>query len=144
MRNILNHTAARDKVAVLAARKSITEAPTLVAARKALGEAVETLGRKSPRAAALLDRHGEEILAAYQLPEGHRKRMRSTNMLERVNQEIKRRTRVIRIFPNEQACVRLVSTLMMELNQEWMARLYLNMEAVTVDAENSKTTSAAA
>jgi putative transposase len=54
--------------------------------------------------------------------------MRSTNMLERVNQEIKRRTRVIRIFPNEQACVRLVSTLMMELNQEWMERIYLNME----------------
>ncbi len=57
--------------------------------------------------------------------------MRSTNMLERVNQEIKRRTRVIRIFPNEQACVRLVSTLMMELNQEWMERIYLNMEVVT-------------
>jgi transposase-like protein len=49
-------------------------------------------------------------------------------MLERVNQEIKRRTRVIRIFPNEQACLRLVSTLMMELNQEWMERIYLNME----------------
>ena len=145
VRNILNHTAARDKAAVLAALKSVTEAPTLVAARKALGEAVETLGRKSPRAAALLDQHGEEILAVYRLPEGHRKRMRSTNMLERVNQEIKRRTRVIRIFPNEQACVRLVSTLMMELNQEWMARLYLNMEVVTVEAEkNSKTTGAAA
>ncbi len=57
--------------------------------------------------------------------------MRSTDMLERVNQEIKRRTRVIRIFPNEQACVRLVSTLMMELNQEWMERIYLNIEVNT-------------
>jgi putative transposase len=128
VRNLLNHTAAREKAFVLGLLKAITEAPTLVAARKALSEAVEALGRRAPKAAALLDAYGEEILAVYQLPEAHRKRMRSTNMLERVNQEIKRRTRVIRIFPNEQACVRLVSTLMMELNQEWMERIYLNME----------------
>jgi putative transposase len=134
VRNLLNHTAAREKAAVLAQLKSVTEAPSLVTARKALSEAVETLGRRSPRVAALLDAHGEEILAAYQLPESHRKRMRSTNMLERVNQEIKRRTRVIRIFPNEQACSRLVSTLMMELNQEWMERLYLRMEETTAAA----------
>lgn len=138
VRNILNHTAARDKAMVLAQLKTITEAPTLTAARKALGEAVDALGRRNPRAAALLDQHGEEILAVYQLPDGQRKRMRSTNMLERVNQEIKRRTRVIRIFPNEQACVRLIGTLMMELNQEWMERLYLRMEentAASAEAE---------
>jgi putative transposase len=131
VRNILNHTAAREKTFVLGILKTITEAPTLVAARKALAEAVESLGRRAPKAAALLDGCGEEILAVYQLPEAHRKRMRSTNMLERVNQEIKRRTRVIRIFPNEQACVRLVSTLMMELNQDWTERIYLNMEVNT-------------
>lgn len=134
VRNLLNHTAAREKAFVLGLLKAITEAPTLVAARKALVEAVEALGRRAPKAAALLDASAEEILAVYQLPEAHRKRMRSTNMLERVNQEIKRRTRVIRIFPNEQACVRLVSTLMMELNQEWMERIYLNME---VNTENT-------
>jgi len=128
VRNILNHTGAGDKGAVIAQLKTITEAPTLTAARKALGEAVDALSRRNPRAAALLDQHGEEILAVYQLPEAHRKRMRSTNLLERVNQEIKGRTRVIRIFPNAPACVRLVSTLMMELNQEWMERLYLTME----------------
>jgi transposase-like protein len=109
--NVLNHTAAREKAFVLGRWRSIPEAPTLSAARKALAEAVESLGRRTPKAAALLDACGEEILAVYQLPEAHRKRMRSTNMLERVNQEIKRRTRVIRIFANEQACVRLVSTL---------------------------------
>ncbi len=81
VRNLLNHTAARDKMAVLAQIK--TEAPTLSAARKAIGEAVDALGRRNPRAAALLDQHGEEILAFYRIPDGHRKRMRSTNMLER-------------------------------------------------------------
>ena len=68
--------------------------------------------------------------------------MRSTNMLERVNQEIKRRTRVIRIFQNEQACVRLVSTLMMELNQEWMERIYLRMEVNAETADEADRTAA--
>jgi transposase-like protein len=142
VRNILNHSAGREKAQVLGLLKAITEAPALVTARKAMREAVEGLARRSPRAAALLDEHGEEILAVYQLPESHRKRMRSTNMLERVNQEIKRRTRVIRIFPNEQACVRLVSTLMMELNQEWMERLYLRMEDLTPASAEAETKAA--
>jgi len=128
VRNVLNHTAARDKALVLAALRSITEAPTLVSARKALQETIETLARRVPKVAALLDDHGEEILTVYQLPERHRKRMRSTNMLERTNQEIKRRTGVIRNFPNEQACLRLVSAWMIELNQEWMERIYFTME----------------
>jgi transposase-like protein len=65
----------------------------------------------------------------YALPEAHRKRsMRTTNMLERQNQELKRRTRVVRIFPNEQSCLRLVSALLIETSQEWMGRIYLSME----------------
>ena len=64
----------------------------------------------------------------YALPEAHHKRMRTTNMLERQNQELKRRTRVVRIFPNEQSCLRLVSALLIETSQEWMGRLYLRME----------------
>ena len=77
--------------------------------------------------AEFLDTYGEEILGVYALPESHRKRMHSTNMLERYNQEIKRRTRVVRIFPNEQSCIRLVSALAIETNEEWMARRYLNI-----------------
>ena len=80
-----------------------------------------------PKVAEYLDTYGEEILAVYALPEPHRKRMRSTNMLERYNEEIKRRTRVVRIFPNEQSCIRLVVAMVMETNEEWMARRYLNM-----------------
>ena len=61
--------------------------------------------------------------------------MRSTNLLERLNQEIKRRTRVIRIFPNEDACLRLISALAMETNLEWMERVYLKMDETTVSEE---------
>jgi transposase-like protein len=49
-------------------------------------------------------------------------------MLERQNQELKRRTRVIRVFPHEQSCLRLIAALLMETNQEWMSRIYLRME----------------
>jgi putative transposase len=54
--------------------------------------------------------------------------MRTTNLLERQNQELKRRTRVVRVFPNEQSCLRLVCALLMETNQEWMEQLYLRMD----------------
>lgn len=54
--------------------------------------------------------------------------MRTTNMLERQNQELRRRSRVVRIFPNAQSCLRLVSALLIENSREWMCRLYLRME----------------
>jgi transposase-like protein len=72
--------------------------------------------------ARLLEECGEQILGVYALPEAHRKRMRTTNMLERQNQELKRRTRAIRVFPHEPSCLRLVTTLLMETNQEWMGK----------------------
>ena len=73
-------------------------------------------------------RHTPEILAVYTLPAGHRKRLRSTNVLERYNQELKRRTRVVRIFPNGASCLRLVCALAIETNEEWLARRYLRMD----------------
>jgi transposase-like protein len=100
-------------------------------ARTALAAAVAELEKKAPKTARLLEEHGEEILGVYALPEAHRKRMRTTNMLERQNQELKRRTRVVRIFPNEQSCLRLVSALLIETSQEWMGRVYLCMEEDT-------------
>ena len=61
-------------------------------------------------------------------PEGHRRRIRTTNGLERLNQEIKRRTRVVRIFPNREACLRLVTALAVEQSEEWVTgRRYLDM-----------------
>jgi putative transposase len=67
----------------------------------------------------------EETLGVYQLPQEHRKRMKSTNMLERLNQELKRRSRVVRIFPNEASCLRLMTALCQEYSEDWMNRKYL-------------------
>jgi len=68
-------------------------------------------------------------LSCLSFPESHRKRIRTINGLERLNQEIKRRTRVVRIFPNREACLRLVTALCVEQSEEWVTgRRYLDME----------------
>lgn len=72
-----------------------------------------------------LEENLEETLGVYQLPQEHRKRMKSTNMLERLNQELKRRSRVVRIFPNEASCLRLMTALCQEHSEDWMNRKYL-------------------
>ena len=82
-----------------------------------------------PRVAEHLEEHIEECLTCLTFPESHRRRIRTTNGLERLNQEIKRRTRVVRIFPNREACLRLVSALAVEQSEEWLTgRRYLEME----------------
>jgi putative transposase len=75
-----------------------------------------------------LEEHIEECLSCLAFPESHRRRIRTTNGLERLNQEIKRRTRVVRIFPNEKSCLRLVTALAVEQSEEWITgRRYLDM-----------------
>ena len=128
IRNVLSKVPKKDKGKILAHLREITGASSLESAQNRLRDAVDALQTSHPKAADLLDEHGEEILAVYALPEAQWKRMRTTNMLERFNEEIKRRTRVVRIFPNEQACIRLISVLAMEENEHWMDRKYLNME----------------
>ncbi|MBA3472086.1 MAG: IS256 family transposase [Rubrobacter sp.] len=81
-----------------------------------------------PRVAEHLEEHIEECLSCLAFPKSHRRRIRTTNGLERLNQEIKRRTRVVRIFPNREACLRLVSALAVEQSEEWVTgRRYLEM-----------------
>jgi putative transposase len=71
----------------------------------------------------------DETLTFYRLPRAHHKHMKSTNMLERLNEEIKRRTWVVRIFPNTESCLRLVRALAVEIHEDWIeGTRYLNME----------------
>jgi putative transposase len=133
IRNVISLVAKKDRKEILSYLHEITDSRSVETARKRISETVDRLETSHPKVAVFLDTYGEEILAVYSLPESHRKRMRSTNMLERYNQEIKRRTRVVRIFPNEQSCVRLITALAIETNEEWMARRYL-----TMDKDNEK------
>ena len=128
VRNALALCGQQQRPLVLRLMKTVTEAATREAAKAALAAAVAELGKKAPKVARLLEESGEQILGVYALPEAHRKRMRTTNMLERQNQQLKRRTRVVRVFPHEQSLLRLIAALLMETNQEWMGRIYLRME----------------
>ena len=84
---------------------------------------------KYPKLCAWVEENIEETLSYYRLPLAHHKHMKSTNMLERLNQEIKRRTHVVRIFPNPESCLRLVRALAVEMHENWLeAMRYLNMD----------------
>jgi len=133
LRNVLAHVSKKDRPWVVERLRAITNAPTLDVARTALRQATSALGARYPKVAALLDEHGEEMLAVYQLPPSHRKRMRSTNMLERLNQELKRRTRVVRIFPDEPSCLRLITALAIETSEEWQDRRYLDLRRAAAE-----------
>jgi putative transposase len=83
---------------------------------------------KYPKLVDWVEAHIGETLTFYRLPRQHHKHMKSTNMLERLNEEIKRRTRVVRIFPNTASCLRLVRALCVETHEAWLEdNRYLNM-----------------
>ncbi|HEX7034446.1 MAG TPA: transposase, partial [Pseudomonadales bacterium] len=79
-----------------------------------------------------VESHIGETLSFYRLPRAHHKHLKSTNMLERLNEEIRRRTRVVRIFPNTESCLRLIRALRVETHESWLeASRYLNMSLLT-------------
>ena len=104
--------------------------------RRDLGEARRDLAAwlarwqgKYPKLTSWVEDNIEEKLTFYRLPRQHHKHMKSTNMLERLNEEIKRRTHVVRIFPNAESCLRLVRALAVETHENWLEQhRYLNME----------------
>jgi len=144
VRNLVAKVSPKDRAWVLERWRRVREAETLEAARGRLGELVEALQANYPQVAAWLEEAGEEALAVYALPAPHRKRLRSTNMLERWHQELKRRTRVVRIFPDGASCLRLVTALAIETSEEWQARRYLAMEAADGSASDPPQDRAAA
>lgn len=82
-----------------------------------------------PKLCIWVEENIEETLTFYRLPKAHHKHLKSTNMLERLNEEVKRRTLIVRIFPNEESCLRLIRALAVEIHEEWMeATRYLNMD----------------
>jgi putative transposase len=98
-------------------------------AQKDLAQWLERWGQKYPKLCEWAEENIGETLTFYHLPLQHHKHLKSTNMLERLNEEIKRRTRVVRIFPNEASCLRLLRALAAETHEDWLeASRYLNMD----------------
>jgi transposase-like protein len=104
--------------------------------RRDLGEAKRDLAAwltkwqaTYPKLCSWVEEHIEETLTFYRLPRQHHKHLKSTNLLERLNEEIKRRTHVVRIFPHAESCLRLIRALAVEMHENWLeAHRYLNMD----------------
>jgi len=96
-----------------------------------MDEMIEEWEEKIPEAATWLDENARKTLAVLDFPNSHWVRLRTSNGLERIMQELKRRSRVVRIFPTPQSCRRLATALLKELHEDWVTgRRYLLMEVL--------------
>lgn len=103
--------------------------PVLAEAKADLAAWLSKWSARYPRLTTWVEETIEYTLTFFRLPRQHHKHRKSTNMLERLNEEIRRRTNVVRIFPNSQSCLRLVRALAAETNENWMeANRYINMD----------------
>ena len=128
MRNVLSFTSARHKAAMAAGLKRVFASDDVSEARTKSVELAEQLDKRADRAIECLEQGLEDALAVYALPSKYRRRLKSTNMQERLIQEVRRRERVIRIFPNEDSVLRLIGALLAEFHEEWQGRKYLDMD----------------
>jgi transposase-like protein len=109
--------------------RMIFNAPNREEAEKYLRNVVAKYAKQAARLADWMEANIPEGLSFFEFPQDHWRRIRTTNGLERVSQEIKRRTRVVRIFPNEGSCLRLVTAVLMEISEDWeTGRIYLNLD----------------
>lgn len=117
------------KSSVAAKLRAIFNAENVDEAERLRKLAVIHYAESAPKLSAWIDDNLKEGLTVFEYPEQHRKKIRTTNMLERINREIKRRTRVATLFPNEASCCRLVTAVIAEISDEWeTGRRYINFE----------------
>jgi putative transposase len=116
------------RTAVAADIRSIFQCADKASAEARLKERVHFYAKTAPKLAAWMEENIPQSFTVYALPEAHHRRMRTSNAIERVNQELKRRTRVASLFPNEASLLRLATALLCELSNEWQTgKIYLNM-----------------
>ena len=131
MRNALAHVGAKQRQMVAAAIRTAFTQETPAAARKEWRAVADRLRERFPKLGELMDEAEDDVLAHMSFPKDHWTQIHSTNPLERLNGEIKRRTDVVAIFPNEAAIVRLVGAMLLEQNDEWaVQRRYMSLETL--------------
>jgi len=132
MRNVMAHSGKNGRRVVAAFIATAFAQDDAEAARTQWRGVADQLRSKLPRLAAFLDQAEPDVLAYMNFPAAHRAKLHSTNPIERVNGEIKRRTDVVGIFPNEEAVVRLVGAILLEQNDEWAVQRsrYMTLETM--------------
>ena len=137
--NAASNVSRRDRGEVHDQLRDVFAAPDVKEAHRRAKRMIEQWNSRVPALSEWLEETIEQTLTVFQLPKGHRVRLRTTNNLERFHQEVKRRTRVVRIFPNRRSCLRLVSALAMEQSEEWLTgSRYLTMTQTETVEEPKK------
>jgi putative transposase len=129
LRNALDHMPRKANDDCLQELRWLYDRRNLSEAQKDLSAWLARWQKTYPKLCDWVEENISETLTFYRLPLGHHKHLKSTNMLERLNEEIKRRTRVVRIFPNTESCLRLIRALAAETHEGWLEEhRYLNMQ----------------
>ncbi|WIW90539.1 IS256 family transposase (plasmid) [Sphingobium sp. V4] len=137
MRNALAHVSTKQRPAVTAMIKTIFAQETSQEAHKQWQTIADALRDRAPKLAEMMDAAREDVLAYTAFPKDHWPQISSTNPLERLNGEIKRRSDVVGIFPNHAAVIRLVGALMLEQQDEWaVSRRYMSLESLAPVSDN--------
>ncbi len=137
LRNALAYASKSQRQMVFALINTIFAQETADAAHAQWRVVVEQLRAKFPKLAAMMDGAEYEVLAFMDFPKEHRAKIHSTNVLERLNGEVKRRSDVVGIFPNENAITRLVGAILLEQNDEYaIQKRYMSLESLATMSEN--------
>jgi transposase-like protein len=138
MRNVLAHAGKQGRGVVSAFIGTAFAQPDAEAARKQWRQVADQLRPKVKKLALFMDEAENDVLAYMDFPAAHRAKLHSTNPIERVNGEIKRRTDVVGIFPNDEAIIRLVGAILVEQNDEWAVQRgrYMTLESVATVSDN--------
>jgi putative transposase len=135
-RNVLAHVPATSMNEVSEDLKAIFKVRRQKTAKALAEEFVELYERRYPKAVSVFEAGIEDALTYLSYPGSHHARIRTTNVLERLFKEVKRRTRVVGVFPNEKSAGTLVTEIILRNSEEWLLKRYLSMEALEA-AENS-------
>ncbi len=129
LRNALDHLPRKASDDCLTELRWLYDLRNVAEARLQLRAWIEKWAAKHPKLCAWVEESIEETWTFYRSPREHHKHLKSTNLLERLNQELKRRTHVVRIFPNEASCLRLIRALACEQHEEWLdGPVFLDMQ----------------
>ena len=131
MRNAQSYVPKGQQSMVSAALRQAFIQPDRVSASQTLRHVADQLRSKWPKLGAFIDDSEADVLAHMDFPTQHRTKIHSTNPLERLNKEVKRRADVVGIFPNEGAIIRLIGPVLLEANDEWqLQHRYMQTEAM--------------